>query len=72
MEAAADDVDIEEDMTHWNEDEVLAFFESGGAVRPAPTANGVFALEAQMIDGTTLKLSELAGKPLLIMNVASK
>ena len=61
MESAADDIEIEDAMEHWGEADVLAFFESGGAVRPSPLVSGVFALEAQVPSLLQLSCNWLLG-----------
>lgn len=57
-------------------------FEGGGGPvaceRPPPAAqakvavSGLHALTAQLVDGSAFDMTSLAGKPSLIMNVASR
>ena len=73
----AEDVPIEEEMTSWTEDQAIVFFDSGGTTRPGSAANaklqGFFALPpAKLISGKDLSWSEVAGKPVFMMNVASR
>lgn len=71
----AEDVAIEPAMCDWTVAEAEVYFDSGGTVRPgqgSPAPQGVFALSGKKIDGTNLDMRELAGKPVLIMNVASR
>jgi len=71
----AEDVAIEDAMRDWTVAEAEVFFDSGGAIRPGqgvPTPQGVFALSGRKIDGTNMEMRDFAGKPLLIMNVASR
>ena len=73
----AEDVPINEEMLSWSEDQAREFFDSGGTKLPgaaaAPALQGLFALPAQkLITGAELPMAAIAGKPVLIMNVASR
>ena len=76
----AEDVPIQhEQMSNWTEDMARDFFDSGGTKMPsmgmaaAPALSGVFALPPQkLITGGDLTMDTLAGKPIFIMNVASR
>ena len=69
-------------LQHMTVEEVEAYFESGGGPvaceRPPPAAqakvavSGLHALTAQLVDGSVFDMTSLAGKPSLIMNVASR
>lgn len=66
-------------MADWTEDEVRTYFSSGGAQDPGAAgqpvlsvAGGLHALSATLIDGSTLPMSTMLGKPVLMMNVASR
>lgn len=75
----AEDVPITAEMQDWTEEDAMIFFDSGGTKTPgaaatvAPALQGLFALPpAKRINGSALPWSEVAGKPVLIMNVASR
>ena len=77
--AFADDVPYDYDQVkNMSEVELEAYFESGGAAAlPAATAtsaaSGLFALgPLTLVDGSKLDMSTLSGKPVMIMNVASR
>jgi hypothetical protein len=65
-------------MGDWTKEQAMVFFESGGSTDPssvaAPALQGIFALPPlTLIDGSTkLEMSTLAGKPVFVMNVASR
>ena len=71
----ADDIPIEfATMAAWSREEAEAYFESGGTVQPgAPAAlSGLHTLSGKLMDGTTLEYSSLVGKPVIMLNVASR
>ncbi len=78
QELFAEDVKFEyEALAGLTEDEIRAYFESGGkqlpaAATPTPAATGVYALDATLISGAGLSLASFMGKPSMIINVASK
>lgn len=64
-------------MADWSEDQVREYFSSGGAADPgaAPALanpSGLHALSGTLIDGSALSMATMVGKPVLIMNVASR
>jgi len=67
----ADDVPIKPEMADWTEAQVMAYFESGGEQEPEPLAV-LYKLSGKLIGGGVLSMSSFAGKPCLIMNVASR
>ena len=75
----ADDVPIDVAvMSAWTEDQARTYFDSGGVTMPgaaaaSKAASGVFALPpSKIITGKDLDMSSLAGKPVFIINVASR
>ena len=73
----AEDVPIDESMAAWTENEAREYFDSGGVKKPgsggAAALKGLFALpNAKLISGKELPWSEIAGKPVFMMNVASR
>ena len=71
----AEDVPIDPAvMCAWSEDDARTYFDSGGTQKPGASAlSGIFALPpGKLISGADLSMASLAGKPVFIMNVASR
>ena len=75
----AEDVPIDlATMSKWTEEEARVYFDSGGAKMPGSggggsALSGLFALPpSKLSSGSDLSMASLAGKPVFIMNVASK
>ena len=65
-------------MSKWTEEEASEYFDLGGVTKPGgaaakPALSGLFALPpSKLISGASLDMASLAGKPVFIMNVASR
>ena len=77
-EAMAEDIPINYDvMSAWTREEVATYFESGGEQRPGKAAaaaalSGLHTFSGKLIDGSNLSMASLVGKPVIMVNVASR